>query len=492
MKKVSPSAAHTLRRETLINDSNEARQAIELMAAQGKGELTINEYLLARYKSETGCNEFKTFHDWKKAGYSVKKGSESFVVWGSPRKVKMANDSTQEEDAKPQEYKLFPLCYLFNESQVHKQGDKEADNLEAALEKKPTENKSIVSVSEYRSSIQRLQKLFNVDRHAVVGQKEWEYWRSSIEKSLLSMKDLNCKRAKPSDHEELRSITDKIEKYLTENSNKNEEENLTESVYVMSDYRERQEARKERLEGRASSAMSASNDAYRRSRELVDCIPFGQPILVGHHSERGHRNRLEKSHKAMDKCCELSQKSEGLKRAANAVGTGGISSVDPEALSKLKEKLEKLKKNQEEMKAVNRALRKGDDKALKSLGYNDEQIENFKSPEFSAEVGFPSYTLQNNNAEINRIKKRISSIGSLHSMEPISYQSEEFDLSTENGRFEIYFHSGKPNQSVRSMLNKSAFKFSGKKIAWVRKVTPNSYTAAKNILDQLKETEEIY
>ncbi|HAO14890.1 MAG TPA: hypothetical protein DDE71_04930, partial [Tenacibaculum sp.] len=44
--------------------------------------------------------------------------------------------------------------------------------------------------------------------------------------------------------------------------------------------------------------------------ESATGIPFGQPILVGHHSEKRHRRTIEKAHRAMDKCLEESKKAE--------------------------------------------------------------------------------------------------------------------------------------------------------------------------------------
>src|SRR5947209_4366753 len=44
--------------------------------------------------------------------------------------------------------------------------------------------------------------------------------------------------------------------------------------------------RSERLQNASVRASERSESAYERSNELVANIPFGQPILVGHHSER--------------------------------------------------------------------------------------------------------------------------------------------------------------------------------------------------------------
>jgi len=49
---------------------------------------------------------------------------------------------------------------------------------------------------------------------------------------------------------------------------------------------------------------------HNRVHSLLDGIPAGQPILVGHHSERGHRRTLEKADNAMRRAVENHQMAE--------------------------------------------------------------------------------------------------------------------------------------------------------------------------------------
>lgn len=66
----------------------------------------------------------------------------------------------------------------------------------------------------------------------------------------------------------------------------------------------------ERLETSAASA-NAQSDAYvQKSHDYVAGIVPGQPILIGHHSERHHRRAIENSNRAMGKAVELSQKAD--------------------------------------------------------------------------------------------------------------------------------------------------------------------------------------
>ncbi|WP_242890772.1 DUF3560 domain-containing protein [Actinomadura litoris] len=58
------------------------------------------------------------------------------------------------------------------------------------------------------------------------------------------------------------------------------------------------EERAERYGARGLRASQAGSSRWRRNRERMSHIPLGQPILVGHHSERRHRNFLDKMHRS--------------------------------------------------------------------------------------------------------------------------------------------------------------------------------------------------
>lgn len=62
---------------------------------------------------------------------------------------------------------------------------------------------------------------------------------------------------------------------------------------------DRAEDRAERFGEYAGNAAARSDAAYARVRQIGDGIPFGQPVLVGHHSERRHRRDLERMDNGM-------------------------------------------------------------------------------------------------------------------------------------------------------------------------------------------------
>lgn len=54
------------------------------------------------------------------------------------------------------------------------------------------------------------------------------------------------------------------------------------------------EAKAKFAANQAEKHLANSNEFHERAETIADMIPFGQPILVGHHSERRHKNDLEK------------------------------------------------------------------------------------------------------------------------------------------------------------------------------------------------------
>ncbi|MFG9957598.1 DUF3560 domain-containing protein, partial [Pseudomonas aeruginosa] len=50
-------------------------------------------------------------------------------------------------------------------------------------------------------------------------------------------------------------------------------------------YEQKLADRRERLQERAAKISGESGALYQRAKTMASAIPFGQPILVGHHSE---------------------------------------------------------------------------------------------------------------------------------------------------------------------------------------------------------------
>jgi hypothetical protein len=68
--------------------------------------------------------------------------------------------------------------------------------------------------------------------------------------------------------------------------------------------------RTDRYRTYSENASARSEAAHDRFRAILDPIPFGQPILVGHYSERKHRRTLEKADNALRSAVEEADKAK--------------------------------------------------------------------------------------------------------------------------------------------------------------------------------------
>ena len=69
----------------------------------------------------------------------------------------------------------------------------------------------------------------------------------------------------------------------------------------------------------------------------------------------------------------LSDKAEHYEAKAEAVGYGGISSIDPEALTKLRAELDEHSASQQRMKDANRLVKRGDQVGLDASDLTEDE-----------------------------------------------------------------------------------------------------------------------
>lgn len=111
--------------------------------------------------------------------------------------------------------------------------------------------------------------------------------------------------------------------------------------------------RAERLSGYAANAETKSDQYYEKSNKDREFLSLGEPIKIGHHSERRHRKSIEDANNNMRKCVELSDKANHLKdRAAYWLSrTEEINLSMPESVEYFEYKLEEAKMNHEGLKS---------------------------------------------------------------------------------------------------------------------------------------------
>ncbi|HDY6823612.1 TPA: DUF3560 domain-containing protein, partial [Pseudomonas aeruginosa] len=70
-------------------------------------------------------------------------------------------------------------------------------------------------------------------------------------------------------------------------------------------YEQKLADRRERLQERAAKFSGESGALYQRAKTMASAIPFGQPILVGHHSEGRDRRYRDRIHSTYGKAFAL-------------------------------------------------------------------------------------------------------------------------------------------------------------------------------------------
>jgi hypothetical protein len=182
----------------------------------------------------------------------------------------------------------------------------------------------------------------------------------------------------------------------------------------MSTYREKRERRAERrrlwAEGRNEKAEQARKESY----EATAGIPFGQPILVGHYSEKRHRAAVDRGHRKAGKAVEHSQMAAHHTQAAATIEgqlERSIYDDDPDAVDQLRARIEEREAKRERIKQYNRNRRKGS-KSLEPLSEEEQRELATTAGVASFQIGpkgeAPRYWLTNLGGNINRDKKRLA------------------------------------------------------------------------------------
>ncbi|WP_017972421.1 DUF3560 domain-containing protein [Actinopolyspora halophila] len=79
---------------------------------------------------------------------------------------------------------------------------------------------------------------------------------------------------------------------------------------------ERAQARADRLDERAQAQAERAAGTREKAEQVFRTIPAGQPILIGHHSEKTDRNRRARAEKQLGRSIKQREKAEELSRRA--------------------------------------------------------------------------------------------------------------------------------------------------------------------------------
>lgn len=282
-----------------------------------------------------------------------------------------------------------------------------------------------------------------------------------------------------------------------------EDQPVCDNCYArINDYAQRVENRIDRLQARAQNTRRDAEADTRRGRDMFAAIPFGQPMMVDHHSYKRDRNYRLRADNLMRRGFEKFKRAQNQQQRAQAAASNrAISSDDPAAVIKLEAKLNEAIKAQETMKRLNRitrkALRASDDHdtrvalVVEEGGVTPENAERLLEGDYMGRVGFPDYRLKNNNANIRRMKARLDELRAQAARAATTNPQFEhrgelvIERNHEDNRIRIIF-PGKPDAHVRKLLKGHGFRWSRHNGAWQRHLNNAGEYALSQVLKTIE------
>lgn len=228
--------------------------------------------------------------------------------------------------------------------------------------------------------------------------------------------------------------------------------------------RERLERKLEKRREWSANAAERSTAEFNRSHNLLAPIPMGQPNING-----ALTGVLKRADSAMRRSCEdmeraeyHAEKARGLERALKT----NIYSDDEDAIEKLQEKIARMEELQDAIKIANKVIR---DKKIATPEAKAAEIKRLAGDFFGrrdlaeaiAGGGFPSYILQNNNANIHRCQERLKEIVARREHEAAAGASETgVNIEYINGWARVTF-AEKPDREILNALKAAGFHWRG-------------------------------
>jgi hypothetical protein len=237
--------------------------------------------------------------------------------------------------------------------------------------------------------------------------------------------------------------------------------------------------RRERLENKlekraewADKAKARSASASKRAYSIMDGIPLGQPILVGHHSERHARRdaeRIDNAIRAANDNRELAshhaEKAAGLADQLDRT----IFSDDNDAHGCLEERIATREADAARMVAVNKAWRqsKGDVAKFAALaGIPEARAQVFADGIAKAysweKQPYPTYTLSNLRSRIRADKERMAIIAAQQKRAAQAEANGGVVIEgTEGSKYVRVTFAEKPERSIIDALKSAGFTWHG-------------------------------
>ncbi|MEQ9650360.1 MAG: DUF3560 domain-containing protein [Sandaracinaceae bacterium] len=250
---------------------------------------------------------------------------------------------------------------------------------------------------------------------------------------------------------------------------------------------EHQRRRRERAEHRAARLEREADAQLSDARGELDRIPPGQPILVGHHSERRHRKALERHDRKTRQALDTARAAEAAKGTAGRAGYA-ISSDDPDAVEALEARLAELEAARALSTAVNAAYRKGGWEAVEQVpGVTPKLLAGAKRTlELAPWMKTPMDT-KNVGANIRRVRGRIEELRAAAeraAAPPIEGEGFSIEEDVDDNRVRFRFDE-RPERETTAKMKRAGFRWSRRHGAWQRQLNEAGRFAARRMAEEL-------
>jgi uncharacterized protein DUF3560 len=228
--------------------------------------------------------------------------------------------------------------------------------------------------------------------------------------------------------------------------------------------------RRERLERKLELRREWSEKAETRAQArfagvhtICDRIPFGQPILVGHHSERHARADQRRIENGMRKGCEESalakrheEKADGIARQLDR----SVFSDDPDAIEQIEARIAEHTKTADAYATINKTFRKGGIEAVKAVTSPElvEKIEREMRLAPWQKLPF-TYHLTNLRARIRSDQERIKTIRA--QQQRTEHAAESGGVLIEGDTYVRVTFAEKPDRETLNALRAAGFRWGG-------------------------------
>lgn len=227
--------------------------------------------------------------------------------------------------------------------------------------------------------------------------------------------------------------------------------------------RSRLERKVQKRQEWAAKADARSDARLAAADRIASVIPLGQPILVGHHSERHHRRDLERIDTNMRKGIEESKLADHHRSAGAGLADQlerSVFSDDDDAVQQLEARIAERVARVERCKAINRAIKAG--------GHVDPPLTAAEVAELASiarafnleRPGYPGYVFTNLSGNIRRDRQRITEIQQQQQRSRAAAEAPAGVLIEGNGYVRVTF-ADKPPRATLEALKAAGFRWSG-------------------------------